>query len=68
MPMLECHILILNVVSASMFFALGKVIGMVRLRTIFILSSQAWKIGSPPAGSARRVKITCVVPASVVHI
>ena len=48
--------------------SLGKMIGMVRLRTSFILSSQSWEIGSPPTGGAGRMKLSCVVPASVIHI
>ena len=32
-----------------------------------ILSSQSWEIGSPPTGSAGRMKMSCVVPASVIH-
>ena len=37
LPRLVYPILILNIVSASVFFSLGKVIGMMRLRTSFIL-------------------------------
>ena len=29
---------------------------------------KAWKIGSPPTGGAGRMKLSCVVPASVIHI
>ena len=54
---LVCPILILNIVSASIFFPLDKVIGMVRLRTSFILSSQSWEIGSPPTGGAGRMHL-----------
>ena len=32
-----------------------------------ILSSQSWEIGSPPGG-AGRMKQSCVVPTSVIHI
>ena len=31
-------------------------------------SSQSWEIGSPPTGGAGRMKLSCVVPASVIHI
>ena len=37
-------IMILSIVSANTFFPLGKMIGMVRSRTSFILSSQSWEI------------------------
>ena len=40
MPKLVCPILILIIVSASICFPDGKVIGMVRLRTSFIISRQ----------------------------
>ena len=43
-------------------------IWMVRSWTSFILSSQSWEIGSPPTGGAGRMKLSCVVPASVIHI
>ena len=52
----------------NIFFPLGKMIGTVRLRTSFILSSHSWEIGSPPTGGAGRMKLSCVVPASVIHI
>ena len=32
------------------------------------LSSQSWEIGSPPTGGAGRMKLSCVVPVSVIHI
>ena len=67
-PRLVYPIVILNIVSANIFFPLGKMIGMVRSRTNFILSSQSWEIGSPPTGGAGRMKLSCVVPASVIHI
>ena len=54
--------------SANIFFPLGKMIGMVQSQTSFILSSQSRKIGSPPTGGAGRMKLSCVVPASVIHI
>ena len=50
-PSLEYPIMNLNIVSANIFFPLGKMIGMVRLRISFILSSQSWEIGRPPTGS-----------------
>ena len=68
MPRLVFPVMILNIVSTSIFFPLGKVIGMVRLRTSFILSSQFWEIGGHPIGGARRMKLSCVVPASVILI
>ena len=49
-------IMILNIVSTSISFPLGKMTGMVRSRTSFILSSQSWEIGSPPTGGAGRMK------------
>ena len=54
MPWLVCPILILNIVSASrpILYPLVKVIGMVGLRTSFILSSRSWEIGSPTTGGA----------------
>ena len=67
-PRLVYHTLILNIVSANIFFPLGKMIGMVRSRTSFILLSQSWEIGSPPTGGAGRMKLSWVVPASVIHI
>ena len=45
-------ILILNI-----FFPLGKMIGMVQLRTNFVLSSRSWEIGSPPTGGAEKDEI-----------
>ena len=60
-------ILILNILT-SIFFPLGKMIGMVRSRTSFILSSRSWEIGSPRTCSAGRMKLFCVVPASVIHM
>ena len=41
-PRLVYPIVILNIASAIIFFPLGKMIGMVRLQTTFILSSQSW--------------------------
>ena len=49
-------------------FLLGKMIGTVRSWTSFILSSQSWETGSPPTGGAGKMKLSCVVPASVIHI
>ena len=42
-PRLVYPIVILNIVSANMFFPLGTMIGMVRSRTSFILSSQSYR-------------------------
>ena len=58
----------LDLPRTNIFLPFGKMIGMVRLRTSFILSSQSWEIGSPPTGGAGRTKLYCVVPASVIHI
>ena len=66
--MLVYPTLILNCILTNIFFPLGKVIGMVRSRTSFILSSRSWEIGSPLTGGAGRMKYACVVPASVIHI
>ena len=43
-PRLVYPVMILN----QYILPLDKMIGMVRLRTSFILSSQSWEIGSPP--------------------
>ena len=51
---LVCLILILNTISTNIFFPLGKIIGMVRSRTRFIMSSRTPKIGSPLTDGARR--------------
>ena len=56
LPRLVYPIMILNIVSTNISFPLGKMTGMVRSRTIFILSSQSWEIGSPPTGGAGRMK------------
>ena len=45
-----------------------SMIGNVRSRIGFILSSQSWEIGSPPTGGAGRMKLFCVVPVSAIHI
>ena len=67
-PRLVYPIVILNILSANIFFPLGKMIGTVRSWTSFILSSQSWEIGSPPTGGAGRMNLSCVVPVSVIHI
>ena len=67
MPTLVYTILILNIMLGNIFFPLGKTIEMVRLRTIFILSSQSWEIGSP-TGSAARMKLSCPILATVIYI
>ena len=41
-----------NSILTSIFFPIGKMIGMVQLRTSFIFSSWSSEIGSPPTGSA----------------
>ena len=35
---------------------------------VMILSSRSWEIGSPPIGSAGKMNLSCVMPASVIHI
>ena len=67
-PKLVYPIMILNIVSTNISFPLGKMIGTVRSWTSFILSSQSWEIGSPPTSGAGRMKLACVVPASVIRI
>ena len=57
-------VMILNTLSANIFFSLGKMTGVVRSRTSFILSSRSWKIGSPPTGDAGRMKLSCVIYTS----
>ena len=52
--------LILNTILTNILFPLGKMIGMVRLQTRFIPSSRSWESGSPPTGSAGRIKLSCV--------
>ena len=54
--------MVLNTIFTYLFFPLGKMIGMVRSRASFILSSQSWEIDSPPTGSAGRIKLSCVGP------
>ena len=54
--------------SINQYIQIGKMIGTVRSRTNFILTSQSWEIGSPPTGSAGRMKLSCVMPTSVIHI
>ena len=51
----------------NQYIPLGKMIGMVQLRTSFILSNQSWEIGSP-IGGAGRIKLSCVIPTSVIRI
>ena len=67
-PRLVYPVMILNIVSTNISFPLGKMTGMVLSRTRFILSSRYWEIGSPPTGGAGRMKLSCVVPASVIHM
>ena len=54
---------VLNIKSTSMFFLLGEMIRMMRLRTSFILLIPSWEIGSPLTGSAYKMKCSCVVSA-----
>ena len=44
---LVCPTLILNTILTNIFFPLGKMIGVVRSQTSFILSSRSWEIGTP---------------------
>ena len=67
MPRLVHTIMILNIVSANIFFPLGKMIGMVQLQTSFILSSRSWEIGSPPTGGAGRMKLASVVSTHLTY-
>ena len=67
-PRLVYPRVILNIVSANIFFPLGKMNGMVRSRASFNLSYQSWEIGNHPTGGAGRMKLSCVVPAPVIHI
>ena len=59
MARLMYPILILNTILTNIFFPHDKIIGMVRSRTSFILSSRCWEVGSPPTGGAGR--INCLV-------
>ena len=56
---------ILNILS-NIYFAIGKMIVVVWWRTCFIPSNRSWEIGSPTTGGAGRMKLSCVVPASVI--
>ena len=56
----------LKYLISQYIFPLGKMNGTVRSRTSFILSNQSWEIGNPPTGGAGRMKLFCVVPASVI--
>ena len=58
--------LTLNTILTNILFPLGKMIGMVRWRISFILSSPSWEIGSPPTVNTGRMKLSCAVPASVI--
>ena len=49
----------------SIFHPLGKIIGM---RTSFILSIRSWEIGGPLTSGAGRMKLSRVIPISVIHI
>ena len=68
MSRLVYPVMILYIISANIFYPLGKMIGLVRSRTSFIQSSQSWDIGSSPTGGAGKMKLSRVVPASVKHI
>ena len=60
--------LILNAILTKMLFPLVKMIGMVWSQTSFILSSKYLDISSPTTGSEERMKLSCVLPASVIYI
>ena len=53
--------MILDIVSTNIFFPLGKMIGMVRLRTGFVPSSQSWEISSPTGSATGRMRLSCVM-------
>ena len=66
--LLICHmsrlvqpVVILNIISGNIVFALHKMIGMVRLWACFILLSQFWDFGSPLTGGAERMELPCGV-------
>ena len=67
-PNLELPCAKVGVSYNDFIFPLGKMIGMVWLRTSFILSSRSWDIGSLLTGSAGRMKLSCVMPALVTHL
>ena len=50
---LVCPIMIFKIQLPIIFFPLGKMIEMVRLRTRFILPSQSWEIGSHTGSGGR---------------
>ena len=58
----------LNTILISIFFPLGKMIGVVRSQISFIMSSLSCEIGSPSIGGVGRMKLFCAVPASVILI
>ena len=62
-PMLVYPVMICNIKLTSIFFPLGEIIGMVRMRTIFILSTRFREIGG-----AGMMKLSCIVPTSVTHV
>ena len=57
-----------NIKLTIIFSPLGKMIGLVWSPTSFILSSRSWESSSPPTGGAGRMKLSCIVPASIIHI
>ena len=70
MPRLVYNIMILNIVSINIYyFHLARWLEWCgKVSTSFILSSWSWEIGSPPIGGAERMKLSCVVPTSVIRI
>ena len=52
-------IVTLNIISTSIFFLLGKMIGMLRLQTRFIVSRHSREIGSLLIGSAGSTILSC---------
>ena len=66
--MFASRLVILDTILPNIFLPRGKMIGMVRSRQSFILSSRSCEIGSPPTGGARRMNLSCVIPASVIRI
>ena len=55
-------VLMLNTILTNILFPHGKINGVVRSRTRFILSSRSWETGSHPTGCAGRMKLSYVVP------
>ena len=50
-------VLILNIILANIIFPLGKMIGMVQLRTSFVVSSRSRETDSPLTDGRGRMKL-----------